>query len=101
MMHISDTLIQAVSSAMKPFLPALFRCPATQTAKGLSSTQRAGERATIETLRDRGEEAHGVTVCRDNKGDLLKYFFFKGLVFLFTFFVFVFIIIITIYDQFC
>lgn len=61
MMHISDTLIQAVISAMKPFLPALFHCPATQTAKGLSSTQRTGERATIEASKDRGEEAHGVT----------------------------------------
>lgn len=79
MMHISDTLIQDVSSAMKPFLPALFRCPATQTAKGLSSTQRAGERATIEASRDRGEEAHGVTVCMEDRferGFILKLLFF-------------------------
>lgn len=102
MMHISDMLIQSVSSAMKPFLPALFRCPATQTAKGLSSTQRAGEHATIETLMDLGEEAHEVTVCREDRGDLPKNLFknqrFSYLLFLF---VFACIIIITIYDRFC
>lgn len=77
MMHISDTLIQAVISAMKPFLPALFHCPATQTAKGLSSTQRAEERATIEDSKDRGEEAHRVTVCREDSFERgFKVFFF-------------------------
>lgn len=89
MMHISDTLIQDVSSAMKPFLPALFRCPATKTAKGLSSTQRAGERATIEASRDRGEEALGVTVCMEDSFErgftfFFKFFFFLCLDFVFT-----------------
>lgn len=85
MMHISDTLIQAVILAMKPFLPALFHCPATQTAKGLSSTQRAGDRATIEALRDRGEEAHEVTVCREDSFErIYPSIFCLCLAFLFT-----------------
>lgn len=96
MMHISDTLIQAVSSAMKPFLPALFRCPATQTAKGLSSTQRAGECATIEALRDRGEEGvrpHPLlSVWRTVlKEDLL---YFKVLFLMFGFRIYTFVCII-------